>query len=387
MCTECSNGNLGHDLTRPLLNRRMAIAGTIAGAIAGPAVLGPANASAATGPPSTPAQSGIELVLLGTRSGPPIEPRRKGIASALVVDGSTYVIDCGRSATSQYVEAGLKLSSLRGIFITHLHHDHVADYFNFFLLGGNLGNSLGDSLPAQVNVYGPGSAGGLPPAAGGSQPPLINPANPTPGLLDLTNYSMDAHAYSSNIFMLGGAVGDLRSRVNVHELALPSVGASYQNTAPLMQPFLVMEDDKVKVTAILVPHGAVFPSFAFRFDTDYGSVTFSGDTTYTPNIPTLARGSDILVHEALNIEGATLPPAFANGVRTTHVEVQKVGPIAQAADVPRLVLSHIGDLAEDPINEGKWRQWAQAGYDGTVTVGQDLQRFVRRGRQFVSRPG
>ncbi|MER5391002.1 hypothetical protein [Saccharopolyspora sp. NPDC002686] len=65
----------------------------------------------------------------------------------------------------------------------------------------------------------------------------------------------------------------------------------------------VMEDDRVKVSAVLVPHGPVFPSFAFRFDTAHGSVTFSGDATCTDNLVKLARGSDILVHEAINLRG------------------------------------------------------------------------------------
>jgi ribonuclease BN (tRNA processing enzyme) len=55
-----------------------------------------------------------------------------------------------------------------------------------------------------------------------------------------------------------------------------------------IKPFIVMKDDKVTVTATLVPHGPVFPAFAYRFDTKYGSVTFSGDTTKSTNLITLA---------------------------------------------------------------------------------------------------
>jgi len=383
MCTGCTGSHLGHDQESSALSRRTAIAGAVAGTLAASATLSAAPADAAE--PAFPHHShkgpGLDLVLLGTQAGPPVESSRKGIASALVVDGSTYVVDCGRSAVSQYVEAGLKLSSIEGIFVTHLHHDHVADYFNFFLLGGNVPNTRGDSLPSSVEVYGPGPAGGLPGAHDGTRPPLIHPDNPAPGLLDLTNSCMDAYAYSSNIFMLSGAVSDLRSRVKVNEIALPGIDASYQNTAPVMRPFRVMEDDKVRVTAVLVPHGPVFPSFAFRFDTDHGSVTFSGDTTYTPNISTLARNCDVLVHEALNIQGFQGPPGLLENLRSHHVEVQKVGPIAQEAGASHLVLSHIGDLAEGTLDERKWRHWAQEGYDGTVTVGRDLQRFTRRRRR------
>ncbi len=60
---------------------------------------------------------------------------------------------------------------------------------------------------------------------------------------------------------------------------------------------------------------------------------------------------------------------------TSHVEVQKVGTVAQQADVHRLVLSHIGDLASGRINERQWTAWAQQGYDGSMHVGNDLDVF------------
>ena len=68
-----------------------------------------------------------------------------------------------------------------------------------------------------------------------------------------------------------------------------------------MDPFPVMSDDNVAVTAILVPHYDVYPAFAFRFDLKRPvvSVTFSGDTTKSDNVIALARGTDILVHEAM----------------------------------------------------------------------------------------
>ena len=79
-------------------------------------------------------------------------------------------------------------------------------------------------------------------------------------------------------------VRDVRTLADVHEIVLPAVGATYDNTSPTMDPFVVMEDDHVKVSAVLVPHGPIFPAFAFRFDTTHGSVTFSGDTTYSDNL-------------------------------------------------------------------------------------------------------
>ncbi|MGV9861072.1 MBL fold metallo-hydrolase [Rhodococcus koreensis] len=226
----------------------------------------------------------LEVVLLGTEAGPPVEPSAAGISTAIVVDGVTYVIDCGRASLTQYVRSGLRLADLRSIFITHLHADHVADYYNYFLLGGSGPNiQFGDVLSGPVGVYGPGPAGGLGPKFGGGQAPTIAPDNPTPGIAELTRKCHEAYAYSSNSFMRDTGVRDVRTLAAVHEIALPTTGATFENPSPAMDPFVVMQDDGVKVSAVPVPHGPIFPAFAFRFDTAHGSVTFSGDTTYSDN--------------------------------------------------------------------------------------------------------
>ncbi|MFB7595175.1 hypothetical protein [Streptomyces sp. NPDC056160] len=69
------------------------------------------------------------------------------------------------------MRAGLRFDDLRAIFLTHLHADHVADYYNFFLLAGGLPNSRNDVITTPVPVYGPGPAGALPAKFGGGQAP------------------------------------------------------------------------------------------------------------------------------------------------------------------------------------------------------------------------
>ncbi|MFI6495529.1 MBL fold metallo-hydrolase, partial [Streptomyces sp. NPDC050564] len=100
-----------------------------ASAVAATPLLAAAPAAAAT--PVSGSDAALSLVLLGTNSGPPPLAGRYGISSALVVNGKTYVVDCGRGAVTQYMRAGLSMPSLAGIFLTHLHADHMVDYYSF----------------------------------------------------------------------------------------------------------------------------------------------------------------------------------------------------------------------------------------------------------------
>ena len=360
------------------LSRRSIMAGI---GVASGLALTPSLAAAATSSTQAkgarpPRGEGLELVLLGTRAGPPVDLHQVGASSALVVDGRTYVIDCGRSSVTQFAAAGLRFDSIAGVFLTHLHADHIADYYNFFMMGGHIKNQAGDHIERTVPIYGPGSAGGLQPKFGGGGAPTLNPDNPTPGTAAMTQSLHDAYAYSMNVFLRDMNVADIRTLMDVHEIANPAgVHATYQDTSPRMRPFRIFKDDKVEVTATLVPHGPVFPAYAYRFDTEYGSVTFSGDTRHSDNLIEMAHGTDLLVHEAIGVEGAGIGEASLDHMLQSHVEITKLGPIAQEAGAKHLVVSHYADLGAAKVDVQKWRRDAQKGYRGKVTVGQDLDRF------------
>ncbi|HEV3402381.1 MAG TPA: MBL fold metallo-hydrolase [Acidimicrobiales bacterium] len=322
------------------------------------------------------------LVLLGTAGGPLPSPTRAGIAQAVVVGGRVYLVDCGSDVTRQLRRARL-LSSLHQVFLTHLHSDHDCDYFNVFLLGWPI---LQHSPPVQV--WGPGSAGpmcALPAEAPGEVDiPLINPENPTPGIVDVTRYQFQAHAFDINIRMRDSGRTDLTTLVVPHEIPLPAgLGAAAPDAvAPPMSPVLVTEDDDVRVTAVLVPHAPVFPSFAFRFDTGAGSIVVSGDTAPSENLVALARGADILVHEVFDDAPDRRPDdddweaeQRRKHLLNSHTPLRKVGAIAARAGVGRLVLTHFipGD---DELPDEHWVKGAAGDFDGEVIAGRDLLQLV-----------
>lgn len=354
------------------LARRTLLGASMAGA--GALGLGVPSAQAAPAPSRGP-KNRVELSLLGTAGGPPPQFGRVGISSALTVDGHVYVIDAGRGAVTQYLEAGLTFASLSSIFLTHLHADHVCEYPNFFLLGGFTSAESGDGIKKPVHVYGPGPAGRLPTSSKGD-PDTIRPDNPTPGLVDLTRSHMEAYAYSTNLFMRDSALPDPRTLMELHEIEVPDVGQDpVERTAPDMEPFPVMEDERVTVTAVLVPHAPVFPSFAFRFDVKDGpSVVFSGDTAASGNVVRLARGADVLVHEAIDLDwmaSIDSPPALIEHLRSSHTSITDVGAIAQRAQVSTLVLSHLVPSNPELVRDGQWRSRGSRGFDGRVVVARD----------------
>jgi len=74
-----------------------------------------------------------QVVLLGTGT-PNTDPERSGSAVAIVVNGISYLVDCGPGIVRRAVEAyqggvkALAVENLCHIFITHLHSDHTLGY-------------------------------------------------------------------------------------------------------------------------------------------------------------------------------------------------------------------------------------------------------------------
>jgi ribonuclease BN (tRNA processing enzyme) len=156
---------------------------------------------------------------------------------------------------------------------------------------------------ASMQIYGPGRRGALPPLAPGMKDaPVIHSENPSAGTRDLVESVIAGMSADLNIRVRSEGVPDIRQFFQAHDIEVPDGVVKDPNTdpAPPMDPFPVWQDERVKVSAILVPHGLVYPNFAYRFDTKAGSVVFSGDTAVSENLIKLARGADFLVHEAID---------------------------------------------------------------------------------------
>jgi ribonuclease BN (tRNA processing enzyme) len=355
--------------TRRALLRTAAAASTLTTAAA---ALTPHPAHAAPGP-----SRGTELILLGTSGGPVPMHGRAGIASALVVDGRAYLVDCGPGTFGRYAQAWLTAGQLAAVFVTHLHSDHLCDLYALLWLrfGGF------QPLEGPVHVYGPGSAGNLPAVWPKGRPVgTVCPSEPAPGIEDLIAGHIAATAYDINVRMRSEGWPDIRTLIRPHDVRfpLPRGAGPRKLMAPAMEPFEVMRDDRVRVTAVLVDHPPVFPSFAYRFDTADGSVVFSGDTAPCANVARLARGADVLVHEVMDLDTLALGglrPAQLRHMEISHTDATRVGPIAERAGVGTLVLSHLVPGATNVVSDATWHTKASKGYSGRVIVGTDLARL------------
>jgi ribonuclease BN (tRNA processing enzyme) len=329
------------------------------------------------------------LMLLGTAGGPTWWPNtdRRSMSSALVVGDALYMVDCGDGAGKRLQQAldlpRATMKTIRALFLTHLHSDHVVDYPNLLLYG--LFGGLDARSTSPLQVFGPGRRGEMEavfalPGSASTEPAIINPGNPTPGTEDMTGYLYQAFATDLNDRMRDNGKPDVRSVVQAHDIHLPDIPgfrSPNQTPHPTMEPFRVHEDDRVRVSATLVNHAPIWPAFAFRFDTDDGAVVFSGDTAASDNLIKLAKGADILVHEVI-VSGwiDRLFPSTRSlaeeGLRqhllSAHTPVDQVGKVAESAGVSTLVLSHIvpGNSRASELMA------AQRDFSGQLVIGEDL---------------
>lgn len=164
--------------------------------------------------------------------------------------------------------------------------------------------------------------------------------------------------------------------VQAHEIELPAgVAVPVAGPPARMSPFTVHEDDRVRVSATLVEHGQMAPSYAYRFDSDHGSIVISGDTTLTPNLLEMADGCDVLLHEVVDqatieasISALPVPEeikeAFRNHMFGAHTTEAQLKELLRDIEIGQLVLHHV---VPGELPRGGWQRVAQRLGRGTRT--------------------
>lgn len=298
-----------------------------------------------------PAPPGTRLIMLGTRGGPGVSLDRSETASAVVVDGVPYLVDCGYGTMRALIASGLGYQPVSTVFLTHLHDDHTAD------LAAMLAHQWTSSKTAPTHVYGPYAT-----------------ESTVAGALAFFRANVEIRIVDE------GRTTDPATMFFGHDL---DVGD---------EPTRVFADERVVVTATTNTH---FPerfvarmrhrSLGYRFETATRSICFAGDTAYSANIVRLARGADVFVCEVMdhrtyenNIARAKEQADAGHTenifrhVAETHSTPAVVGRMAREAEVKTVVLNHqLRGQAAQGFTISSFIDGVRSEFDGQVIVGED----------------
>jgi len=283
-------------------------------------------------------QNGDRLVLLGTQGGPFIRSFEQTPSSNLIVyQNIPFVIDTGYGATFKLREAGINLSKLQFIFISHLHSDHYLD------LGPMLYNAWVAGLAAPINVYGPA------------------------GLNNLLKAYWESNRFDIETRIKDEGRPDVRKLIESHEI----------------EEGILLTNSDFEVSALKNLHPPIDNSYSFKFKLGKKSIVFSGDTRYLQALTTFAAGADYLVHEVM------YPPAvddIANrrpnatkliaSIKSHHTAAEDVGRIASAANVKNLILNHFVPSDDKSLTDQTWIKAVRATFSGTIVIGKDMMQFT-----------
>ena len=236
------------------------------------------------------------LYLLGTGSSIS-DPERTVTMLAVENSNSLILIDCGGDALQRLLQSGFSLQDigkLEAIFITHEHIDHVS---GFPLLLQKLWLA---GYKKDLRIYG------------------IKPA-----LEQVKSLVNAVNTFKTKPF-------DAMPKLEWHEIA-------YQDNV------LFFENDSWHVNASPGIHGVPVMGLRILDKESGGLLAYSSDTQKSDKIIDLAKGANILVHEA-------------TGSIPTHSNAEQAAEVAKAAQVKELLLVHLPPeafLSEDEMNQAK----------------------------------
>jgi ribonuclease Z len=292
---------------------------------------------------------GVHVLLCGTGSPLP-DPDRAEACTAVLAGRHLFVVDAGDGGARTLARMGVPMGRVERVFLTHFHSDHI-DGLGPLMLMRWTGSAATTALP----VAGP------------------------PGVAAIVAGFNAAYAMDS------------RYRIAHHGAAIvppAGAGAVAQTFAmPAGDSAVVYQNDGVTVTAIRVMHAPVTSAVGYRFAYQGRSVTLSGDTAFSPALVRAARGSDLLVHDALQpallarvterlaAAGLANTAQITRDIRSYHATPDQAADAARLAGVRRLVLNHIVPPMPLRIAYPAFVGDARRHFAGPITVAEDGMMF------------
>ena len=295
-------------------------------------------------------QDGISLALCGA-GGPLPDPKRSGPCVAVQAGKLHLVIDAGSGGARNLTRMRFPLGNIDALLLTHFHSDHI--------------DGMGElAMLRWVN------------AANAAPLPVLGPPGTAQVVAGFNGaYAADARYRSAHH-------GDVVAPVSGHgmqasEFTVPAPGESV----------VVLEREGVTVRMFAVNHAPVDPAVGYRIEYGGRSVVVSGDTARSTSLETVAKGADLLVHEALSHEMVGAMHRAAEAAKrpiiakvTTDIPGYHSSPVdaaksATAAGVQHLLLYHVVPPLMLPGMEAAFLQGVPEAFSGPVTLGVDGSLF------------
>lgn len=233
------------------------------------------------------------------------DEHRENTHLAIVEDDQVLLIDAPGSPVARLMRAGLSWQQIRGVIITHFHPDHVSGVplllMDLWLLGRK------DPLV----VYGPGHG-----------------IKRLQAMMDLYDWQR-----------------------------WPGFYALEYEIVPEQEMVCFIESPTWRVYASPVKH--FLPTLGLRIELKNGTLAYSSDTEPCEAVIELARGAEVLIHEATG-EGAG------------HTSPAQAGEVARKAGVGSLYLIHTPPLAQPEA----WVAQAREAFNGPVYLARDLMQIM-----------
>jgi len=296
--------------------------------------------------------SNTKFITLGTAGGPTPKPCRMPPAHAIAYDGGTILVDCGEGAFQQLGRAGINLSRVHELFITHHHFDHIGSLF------ACLGLNMMVHRNQPMTIYGP------------------------PGTSEILEHLIAACDIPQ-------AIG-----FGVPGQALPHPRDFIVSRD--IRPGDVIEIDNIRISCCENTHYRAEDQFgqeghlslSYRFDAPDRSMVFTGDTGPCRALEELARGADLLVGELIDADlvinriRAKRPEMSEQTLQQMwqhftehHLTPEQLGELASRAGVRQLVATHIPFITKSAEEDAKYVSRISARFSGSVTISEDLAEY------------